>query len=388
MLVAWSMAALALLSKGLVAIALPGLTLIAYSACTRQWSVWQRLHWAPGVALFLAIGAPWFIAIALANPEFPQFFFLQEHAQRFLTQMHRRVEPWWYFLPFLLGGALPWATLAVPAMFRSWRANKSRPASSVDSLLFLTLWIVIIVAFFSLSQSKLAPYILPTMPALALVTAHYASRITADSLLPHLYAIACIYGLAILYLALAPIPQRNGLSPETVSNIFEAGRVAFSIALTGAIIGIVLAYREQVSAALLALSAGSFLCISTLLFAADEIKGIRSGRELAATITPFVARDKPLYSLAQYDHTLTFYLQKPTTLVGYRGELDFGLRQEPNRWLPDEQTFKSAWARDPTGTIALMPHEIYQRFVREQLPMLPIGQNTKVMAVMKPAAPQ
>ncbi|MCB1964850.1 MAG: glycosyltransferase family 39 protein, partial [Candidatus Accumulibacter sp.] len=84
MLLAWGAAALAVLSKGLVALVLIGAALVGYTLINRDLSPWRRLAPLSGLALFLLIAAPWFIAVSLANPEFPRFFFIHEHFERFL----------------------------------------------------------------------------------------------------------------------------------------------------------------------------------------------------------------------------------------------------------------------------------------------------------------
>src|SRR3989440_473979 len=108
MLAAWGAGALAVLSKGIVVGVLAGAALILYSLSERDTHTWRRLHPGAGLALFTAVAAPWFVVVSLRNPSFPGFFFVHEHFTRFLTTVHQRVEPWWYFLPLLLLGVLPW----------------------------------------------------------------------------------------------------------------------------------------------------------------------------------------------------------------------------------------------------------------------------------------
>ena len=107
MLVAWAGLALAVLSKGIVALVLIGAALVGYTALNRDLSPWKRLSPLAGLALFLTIAVPWFAAVSLANPEFPHFFFVHEHVERFLTTAHRRDEPSWYFVAVYALGALP-----------------------------------------------------------------------------------------------------------------------------------------------------------------------------------------------------------------------------------------------------------------------------------------
>ena len=79
-----------------------------YTLIQRDGALWKRLHLLTGTLLFFAIAAPWFVAVSRANPEFAHFFFIHEHFERFLTTGHKRYEPWWWFIPVLAGGMLPW----------------------------------------------------------------------------------------------------------------------------------------------------------------------------------------------------------------------------------------------------------------------------------------
>ena len=77
-------AALAILSKGIVVGVLTGGSLVVYSLIERDVRPWKRLHAVVGVPLFLLVAAPWFIAVSMRNPDFPEFFFIHEHFARFL----------------------------------------------------------------------------------------------------------------------------------------------------------------------------------------------------------------------------------------------------------------------------------------------------------------
>src|SRR5262249_29443466 len=108
------------------------------------------------------------------NPDFPQFFFVHEHFQRFLTTVHNRIEPWWFFLPLLLLGVLPWLPALIPACGRAWRDPGATPR--FKPLRFLLIFSVVTLLFFSASESKLAPYIQPMFPPLAAIVGAYSAE--------------------------------------------------------------------------------------------------------------------------------------------------------------------------------------------------------------------
>jgi len=157
MLATWMLLACAVLTKGIAAILITGAVLSIYVVWQRDWSVLRTLRPIAGVALLLAVTAPWFIQVSRANPDFLQFFFVREHLERYLTDVENRVEPWWYFAAVFAAGALPWLPQLGKALLQGWRA--SAPLGQFDVQRLLWIWCVFILAFFSLSDSKLSPYI-------------------------------------------------------------------------------------------------------------------------------------------------------------------------------------------------------------------------------------
>src|SRR5207247_5517240 len=104
----WAACALAVLSTGLIGAVLPLATIALYIPIKRDWALLGKMKIFSGGALFLAIAAPWFIAVSLANDEFLRFFFIQEHFQRFTTEMNGRAHPPRSFLSSLAAGTAPW----------------------------------------------------------------------------------------------------------------------------------------------------------------------------------------------------------------------------------------------------------------------------------------
>ena len=123
MLLAWTAMGFAFLSKGLIGLALPAAAIVAYAVVHRDISFLKRLEPVAGIALMLAITLPWIIAVSVANPEFAHFFFIHEHFQRFLTQVHHRTAPWWYFAPVLIAGMLPWTAMLGQALIAAWKGD-------------------------------------------------------------------------------------------------------------------------------------------------------------------------------------------------------------------------------------------------------------------------
>src|SRR5512143_750042 len=168
MLLAWAALALSVLSKGLMGLVLPGAALFLYSVFNRDIKIWKRMHWVSGLLVFFLIATPWFVLVMRANPEFFHFFFIHEHFERFTTKVHGRFQPWYYFIPILLLGMLPWTLLMFDTALRTWRESVQQ-AKAFSPERFLLVWAVFVYLFFSISDSKLPSYLLPMFPPLALL---------------------------------------------------------------------------------------------------------------------------------------------------------------------------------------------------------------------------
>jgi 4-amino-4-deoxy-L-arabinose transferase-like glycosyltransferase len=178
------MLALATLAKGPVAPVLAALIIVIFAASQRDFRILRRSLWLPGIALFLVVALPWYVLVQVRNPDFFRVFIVEHNFARFGTNLYHHPEPFWYFLPVTLLGLLPWTVFVVAAMVetvRAWWSGGKSLSDSSDALNgFLLISILAPVVFFSISQSKLPGYILPGIPALALLLAEYIRRHVAD----------------------------------------------------------------------------------------------------------------------------------------------------------------------------------------------------------------
>jgi len=175
----FAFAGLGTLAKGPIAAFLAGLIIVAFAALRRDWRLVLRTLWLPGIAAYLAVILPWFIAVQSANPEFFRVFILEHNLARYTSDLYRHRQPFWYYLPVALIGLLPWTIFVVTAVVdavRDWRFSVSEPQAREDLRTFLALWFLLPILFFSLSQSKLPGYILPAIPAGAILLADFVRR--------------------------------------------------------------------------------------------------------------------------------------------------------------------------------------------------------------------
>ena len=109
--------ALAVLSKGLVGILIPGAVGVLFMLIHRDWRLPLRAQPWWTLAALLLLAAPWFVLVSARNPEFAHFFFIFQHFQRYLSRAEfDRYQPVWFFLPVLALGFLPWTTLLPEAL--------------------------------------------------------------------------------------------------------------------------------------------------------------------------------------------------------------------------------------------------------------------------------
>jgi 4-amino-4-deoxy-L-arabinose transferase-like glycosyltransferase len=175
--------ALGTLAKGPVAPFLAAVVIVLFAAAAREWRLILRSLWFPGVLLFCAVALPWYFAVQLRNPQFFREFILQHNLARFSSDLYRHRQPFWYYLPVTALALMPWTVFVIAAFvepLRTWWTERSSSSAEPDYELqfnlFAFCWLVVPIAFFSISQSKLPGYILPAVPAGAVLLAEYLRR--------------------------------------------------------------------------------------------------------------------------------------------------------------------------------------------------------------------
>jgi 4-amino-4-deoxy-L-arabinose transferase-like glycosyltransferase len=378
MLMAWIGAALGVLTKGLVAAAIPAAVLLIYSLCCRDVAPWRRLRLSWGLPLFLAIAVPWHWRAALRLDDFLKFFFVHEHFARYLTKVADRQESWWFFGMVFLIGTVPWTVPALRVVLTGWRDRALE--GSFSPTFFLWIWVLFVCVFFSLSDSKLMPYILPAMPALAvLIAALPLATLKRDFLITAILTAVVGLGLGIASFYLPALVPESPNRPYFLMLAKPVREVAALLLVSGAFV--------WVQGARDATRAGVFLgvgwCLAGLLLmrTATLLAPIYSGIDLAKALPP-ADRDAPLYSVRTYDQSLTFYLQRTVMLVGYRGELDYGLRRAPNGEIADVDEFLRLWDSQ-TRAYAVMDKRTFNNFKERGVPMRTVGQNVGQVMVAR-----
>ncbi|PBQ04779.1 4-amino-4-deoxy-L-arabinose lipid A transferase [Pseudomonas congelans] len=168
-LAAWTVVGVAcgmgFMTKGFLAWALPVVIALPYMLWQRRLA--ELFRFGPlAVVIAIALCLPWALAIHQQEPDYWRYFFWHEHIRRFAGDNAQHAQPWWFYLPLLVAACVPWALLLPVTLKQAWQ-QKSRPEST-----FLLLWLLLPLAFLSLSRGKLPTYILPCLLPLALLMAN------------------------------------------------------------------------------------------------------------------------------------------------------------------------------------------------------------------------
>lgn len=378
MLLAWAALAGATLSKGLIGLFIPGSTVILYSLWQRDWTLWRHMHLGKGLLLFFALTTPWFVLVSLKNPDFAQFFFIHEHFDRYATSSHSRPGPWYYFIGVLLAGTLPWTGRVVSALRHpgfSWHWGQG----GFDPVRLLWVYSLFILLFFSLSHSKLIPYIIPMFPALALLAGRHLAESPGQT--PFVWEIRTLALLVVLSL-LATLSSNllaNPAHPVSMVLQLRPWLLGGALSLTLAILA---AWRLPTATAPLALTILIMLGFQVLTWGAQELSPTKSSREAVNAIAANVPPDTPVYTIDGYLQSLPFYWRHTIVVVNFQGELEFGITHNPERWIGDSDVFTTRWLNSDQA-VAVFNRDSFSSWQGRHLPMKIIHQDGKRVVAIR-----
>jgi len=351
----------AMLTKGLAQVILTGGILVfslafAWKDPDLRRAVLRTALDPRGWLLYLVLVVPWFWAVNRANPGHAQFFFIHEHFTRFLTHEHaRQGSNHWlldklYFVGILAVGLLPWLSASTVGLMRSWTFLRGRGPQGQDHLARWTVGITVLaflwpLAFFSLSGSKLPPYILPVLvPLAALACTFERAGEEATALRRAGKEMMLLGGLFLLAAALF----RQDL--ESLGWVLAPG-----LAFIG--LGLWTHRPKGLSGTRLMAAFGATLWL--LVLAAQSVAG--PGKSAVAVVRSCPPNAQWI-SYDVYFQTLPFYTHSRVVVVAGTGELAFGrdrLGPEAKRWFEEDPGQLGAVAdrmkgEDPTRPVLLM----------------------------------
>ncbi|HEX9200958.1 MAG TPA: glycosyltransferase family 39 protein [Acidobacteriaceae bacterium] len=315
----YALNALAMLAKGPVAPALAAFVIIAFCASQRNFKALLRTLDPMGIIVFLAVAAPWYILVQLRTPEFFSVFFLKNNLARFGSNLYRHKQPFWYYIPVALIAALPWIVWVLYGLADGFRAlrlqlRKAAQPMATDAEdepaytfeIFLFLWALIPIAFFSLSGSKLPGYILPAIPPLLILAALAIHRRAGRDERPRRLAIFVHAALlAAIAAALVMAPRLAFKLPATATSIMVAAFAGTAVFLIVAIPLLTSGWRMLRFVTLLPLILAVGFLLRGLAPAVDATQSSRPIADLLQIVVPHTDQPDAL-------PVSTFYLNRNT----------------------------------------------------------------------------
>lgn len=336
----WALLAPATLTKGPVGALLPVAIVALYVVLTKQWRLLREIRLVPGGLLLLALSVPWFLAVQARYPEFLRFFVVDQHLARFGGSEAEHAEAFWYFVPVFVIGFFPWIFL-LPAVLARGAARDPGPRRA---RFFLAIWFAVIFSFFSVSKGKLATYILPAFPPVALLVAEVAAKWAAreTSRATRWFSAgmwAVVVGLASSCGAFALLVpdwvRRDATVPwEDARGVAAALTAAFGLGALA--LGIALVGNRRKSA-LVSVAATMAVVLQLAVSAWAAVGPHVDARPLALALKERAGADDRLLLYRTLRPSVEFYTGRLPHIVGRIGELRFGvlLSGDMTRFRPD-----------------------------------------------------
>ncbi len=347
-------AALATLTKGLIGVLIPGAVMFLWLLIFNQWKRLLPLYLPTGVLLFLAIAAPWHILAAQRNETWVHRYFVYEHFERFFTPAAARPGGWYYYIGVVIAGMIPWIGFLWPALRDGLRGGWAARDRNARAWFFVT-WAAFIFLFFTKSQSKLIPYILPIWPAFAvLIGAWLAEKLRAGDAAAlrggaRVFTFVC--GLLAVALVIVVSPLKLVRMDPAQAAALKLPAIAMAVVLlVGGVIVLWSAKVRGARATVMAMAATMVLFFGGLQFAAPDINK-PSTKELALYVKTHARPGDRVLHYHEFFHDFTFYAERLVDVVAFKGELELeedAAARASGRFM-DEPAFRQLW--DGSGRV-------------------------------------
>lgn len=345
----YASSALATLTKGLEGFLVTGAVMFLWLLVFNQWGRLRPFYLPSGIALFLAIAAPWHLLVASRNPGWAHFYFVYEHWERFTDKGHGRYQPFWFFAPIVVLGFFPWTGFLWSAFREALAGGWARRRENADAWFFAT-WAAFIFLFFSASQSKLVTYILPVFPPLAVLTGRWlAAALARPDAFARMRLGLRVFGFlsGLLAAALCVAVLKPGLirDPQQAKALAPYAFVIAAILCVGGIRALVPRGDSGARGAAIAMTATLAFMVGILSYAMPIIDQ-RSTKDLAEVAKELVRPGDKIYCYHGFFHDFTYYCGSVVGLVDYRDELELQFldpAERKERFIDDAQ-LRREWA--------------------------------------------
>jgi 4-amino-4-deoxy-L-arabinose transferase-like glycosyltransferase len=338
----WACLGLAVMTKGIAAIALTGLIVVGFIICRRDWRALLSFAWIPGLLIFAVIVVPWHWAVSSENPGFFHFYIVIQHFARLVSPEH--AKPFWFFMAIFPFGTLLWVVFFFPTAAKSFRKAFKAVRSPLEdgqegeNVLFLVIWVIAVIGLFSLSSCKLIPYILPAYPAMALLMAHFISGLALTKRLVFWGTVILAILLLVCAGILIPVVMRQDVL--SMAELLPAIRVGQVGLILSSVFLLVSLFKRH----LIPFATGF---VMVLLFPAMlmVVPSVAKYRKIGGFIKDMPRPLPEEIRIAEwhtYDHALSFYSGRRTILVDEIDELAYGSSQgdHSDYFLKGEESLK------------------------------------------------
>jgi len=317
----------AVLAKGPVGLLLPVAISGIFLVARRDLGFVRKAMPVLGTLIFLAVAAPWYVAVSLANESYLEYFILEKNLGSFSSEVGRHPEPFYHYIPVIIFGFLPWSWFLLLGMVRWFR----RRSTANPARLFALIWFGFVFVFFSMASSKLETYILPLFPAGAFFVGGLWSEVLSDrEKRPHPglligYALLCITLLAEVVVAwnwLGSFPEVRPDLHVPIGATLTAINVA-SVAL------MILFLVRRNYRALFGTTVASMVAVILLfcLMVAPALDPYKSTKTIAQGIDRLLAPGESITFYREHRPSALFYTDRKVRILRDLSELDAYLAQ-------------------------------------------------------------
>lgn len=337
---AFIFAAFAVMTKGLIGIVFPCLIVGMWVLLLNKWCDLKKWYLPTSVIIFLLLVLPWHILLQLKYPAFLHFYFIEQQFLRYSSMISERYQPIYYYFAVILVGFFPWSVFALQAIYKAWPSWRQRRQFKIE--VFLLLWIILILMFFSFSSSKLIPYILPIFPPLAILTSRYLVQCGGKKTFGITAGFFSLFMLGIILAGVILIvPHYYQVSTVLLVEHFLLRMVIIIMLLCGATFCVYKWLNFRLAMFIL-----MFGMLLYLPLALRSIHGInhRSVKSLAMLINKLQQPGDEVISYKHYFQELPFYTQQRVVVVDWINELAFGIKhQDTSNWIITTREFLRRW---------------------------------------------
>ena len=352
---AWLLLGLAVLAKGPVAVVLAGITLTGFGLWQRDLSgLARRLRPWPGLGITAVVALPWYgLAALVEGRPFIDSFFGYHNLQRFTGVVNNHLQPWWFFVPVLVVGALPFTPLLLAGLITTARAGLAAQAPEQSLQRYVACWLLAVLLFFTLAATKLPSYWLPATPAAGVLIALAAQQRPGRWLLATTVALQAVLAVGLAaadrWVPLINEPELPTLPAELLaSGLLMRSAVCFGVALVAAVL--LRSQRGWLLAQQLALATFAVAALQPLVALGDRVRQLPL-RRIAAAAVAERRPGEPLAMVGILKPSLHFYTDQ---VVIYEGVQPNGPLNLNDRLLREQRRQQSPTPPTADGSVLVV----------------------------------